>query len=79
METVEDKRTFVRVDTGTAVVDFEGHCISVSGDDHFDLPPVAGELARVVNQDAEEAVNGFARCAHEGILVAELHEDESEL
>src|SRR5665213_1227938 len=79
MKTVEDQGAFLRVDARTAVVDFERHRIAMRGDDHFDLTPGAGELARVVYQDSDETIDGFARCSYDRVLIAQLHEDHTQL
>src|SRR5665213_2972360 len=79
MKTVEDQGAFLRVDARTAVVDFERHRIAMRGGDHFDRTPGAGELARVVYQDSDETIDGFARCSYDRVLIAQLHEDETQL
>src|ERR1035438_4242777 len=78
MKSVEDEGAFFGVDTRTAVVDFERHRIAVRGDDHFHLTSRAGKLARVVDQDSDETIDGFARGSYDRVLIAQLHEDETQ-
>jgi len=77
METVEDKRTFVRSIPGP-LSSISRSLYFVSGDDHFDLPPSPANL-HALSTKTPRRRQWIRACAHEGILVAELHEDESEL
>ena len=77
MKSVKYESSLFLGNSRTAVVHFQRDGADLRRYQHLHLATVPGKLARVIDQHAHEAINGFRRCPHGGDAIAQLRETET--